>query len=126
MEALTILLIDDQPQVLRVMAEMLASDGHRMIEAGSGREALARLEAGERVDLVLTDLGMPGMTGWEVAGAIRRRWPHLPVGILTGWGEELPASQEERDTVDFLIAKPFTLRTIREAIARIRPDPPAA
>jgi CheY-like chemotaxis protein len=121
----TLLVIDDEAEVLDMLAEMLTSQGHKVLPASGGREGLARLEAGEPVDLVLTDLGMPGMTGWEVARAVKVRWPHLPVGLVTGWGEVPEALPEERRWVDFVLAKPVTLEALREATARIHPKSPA-
>jgi FixJ family two-component response regulator len=72
------------------------------------------------VDVVISDLGMPDMTGWEVATAIQERWPRLPVGLITGWGEtEITA--EERGRVNFVISKPFDKAVLRETMANIRP-----
>ena len=76
-----ILLIDDDETVLEVIGLMLVAEGHTVLPASSGRDGLARLEAGEVVDLVLTDLRMPGMNGWDVVCAVRSRWPSVRVGI---------------------------------------------
>jgi CheY-like chemotaxis protein len=73
------------------------------------------------VDLVLTDLGMPEMTGWDVARAVRQRWPGLPIGLVTGWAVALEMSDEERRGVDFVLAKPYTVETLRSALAAVRP-----
>ncbi len=120
---LKILVIDDEPEVRETLAEMLVTDGHLVSQAAGGAEGLARLgaAAGVGVDLVLTDLGMPEMTGWQVAQAIKVRWPHLPVGLITGWGEELEAFAEERRSVDVVITKPVTREALREEIAHVRP-----
>src|SRR5882724_9909374 len=64
---LKVLVIDDEPTVLEVIALMLAFDGHTVLTASNGEEGLARLAAGESVDLVLTDLMMPQINGWDVA-----------------------------------------------------------
>jgi signal transduction histidine kinase len=119
-EPLTILLIDDDAEVRAVFADMLATEGHAVIQAPGGRAALDRLARGEAVDLVLTDLGMSGMTGWEVARAVKARWPSLPVGLVTGWGERAHGTAEERSRVDFVLAKPFSPDTLRDALARVR------
>src|SRR6266852_3291911 len=66
--SLRILLIDDEPTVLDVIALMLTFDGHTVLTATNGRQGLARLEAGEVVDLVLTDLMMPELSGWRSCG----------------------------------------------------------
>jgi CheY-like chemotaxis protein len=68
------------------------------------------------VDLVLTDLGMPGMTGWEVARVIKSRWPLLPVGLITGWGsQDVPAA--DRGLIVGTVAKPFAPEALSALIA---------
>ncbi|MDP3908900.1 MAG: ATP-binding protein [Gemmatimonadales bacterium] len=114
--SLRILLIDDQEEVREVVADMLRSLGHSVVVAPGGIEALALLHAGETVDMVLTDLGMPGMTGWDVARAVKERWPRLPVGLLTGWGEHVAGAAGAPDLISGLSAKPATLETLRALI----------
>jgi len=115
---LRILLVDDEPDVRLAVADMLAEDGHAVAAVGAGRAALMRLERGEPYDLVLTDLGMPDMTGWDVARAIKARWPKLPVALITGW-QESARSDDERRAVDMTIAKPVTFETLRALVARV-------
>jgi signal transduction histidine kinase len=115
---LKILVIDDETAVRRVVADMLAGQGHKVFQAADGREGLDCLER-EPVDLILTDLGMPGMTGWDVARAAKARWPSLPVGLITGWGEEPMSKPEERATADFVLAKPITVERLRAALAHV-------
>jgi CheY-like chemotaxis protein len=111
-----ILIVDDEDEVRSLMADMLASQGHEVLQAGCGRDAISLLEGGAKVDLVLTDLGMPGMTGWEVAQVIRSRWPLLPVGLVTGWGsQDVPAA--DRGLVIGTIAKPFAPEALSALIA---------
>ncbi|HEV8586779.1 MAG TPA: ATP-binding protein [Methylomirabilota bacterium] len=117
---LTILIVDDEPTVLEALGDTLVEDGHTVLRAGGGRDALALLDGGERVDLVITDLGMPGMTGWELARALRTRWPDLPVGLISGWSSA-DFSAEEASHVAFVVAKPYTLGALRTALAPFRP-----
>jgi signal transduction histidine kinase len=119
--ALRILVIDDEPTVREALADSLAEDGHAVLQAASGAEGLAHLAGGATVDVVVTDLGMPEMTGWDVARAVRTRHPGLPVGLITGWAVALEISAEERRGVDFLIAKPYTVEALRAALAGIQP-----
>ena len=118
---LRILIIDDELAVREALADSLAEDGHAVIQAASGPEGLAHLADGVTVDVVVTDLGMPEMTGWDVARAVRTRHPGLPVGLVTGWAVALEISDEERQGVDFLIAKPYTIEALRAAFASIQP-----
>jgi CheY-like chemotaxis protein len=115
--ALLVLVVDDEPQVREVVADLLAADGHLAWEAAGGAAALAILEGGTMPDLVLTDLGMPGMTGWKVAAAIKARWPAVSVGLMTGWGDDVEATLEERAAVDFILPKPVTLDALRAALS---------
>ena len=118
---LRILIIDDELSVREALADSLAEDGHAVIQAASGPEGLARLADGITVDVVVTDLGMPEMTGWDVARAVRTRYPGLPVGLVTGWAVALEISDEERRGVDFLIAKPYSMEALRAAFTTIEP-----
>ena len=112
-----ILIIDDEEEVRSMLVDMVASEGHDVLQAGSGREALALLEGGVAVDLVLTDLGMPGMTGWEVARAVRSRWPGLAVGLVTGWGDRLDVPAADRELIIGTVAKPVARAALRVLIA---------
>ena len=114
---LRVLLVDDEPEVRTALADMLCASGHTAFQAAGGKEALAWLDAGQPVDLVLTDLGMPGMTGADVARAVRGRWPHLRIGLMTGWDETEGLVGEASAVVDFVIAKPFKLSALLEAYA---------
>jgi CheY-like chemotaxis protein/anti-sigma regulatory factor (Ser/Thr protein kinase) len=119
--SLRILVVDDEREVRDVVAEILATQGHEVVQAAGGPEGLACLERDESFDLVLTDLGMPGMTGWEVARAVKARRPSVRVGLLTGWGEEPAAKPEDRAAADFVLAKPITVDGLRAAVASLRP-----
>jgi CheY-like chemotaxis protein len=115
--ATKILLIDDDEAVLGVVALMLTVEGHAVMVASSGRDGLARLEAGESVDLVLTDLNMPDMDGWAVMRAVRSRWPSVRVGIQSGSLEKV---SDEHELPDLLLAKPVSLEDLRKAIGWLR------
>jgi CheY-like chemotaxis protein len=98
--------VDDDPRLLRALTDLLEAHGHSVTSAASGAAALTTFDPGF-VDLVVTDLGMPGMTGWEVAAEVKSRAPHLPVFLLTGWGERVAADDRSR-FVDRVIAKPVS------------------
>lgn len=115
------LLIEDDAVVRQVVADLLGILGHTVLQAAGGPEGLARLEAGESVDLVLTDLRMPEMSGWDVVKAIKLRWSQLPIGLITGTPEALA---QGRELVDLVIGKPVTLARLREAISGVRPVVP--
>jgi PAS domain S-box-containing protein len=118
LEPLRILVVEDEPEVLDVVRAMLASAGHTVVSAASGREALELFER-EPVDVVVTDLGMPGMTGLALAEEVKRRRP-VPVLLLTGWADELDATHARY--VDVLLAKPATRERHVGGLAKAMPD----
>jgi GAF domain-containing protein/CheY-like chemotaxis protein len=115
-----ILVVDDEPAVRLVLAALLKDDGHEVTQAASGQEALERC-ARERFDLVLSDLSMPRMSGWEFATACRERFPTLPVALITGWGDRLDPALLERHGVRFVLAKPFEAKEVSRLIAQVLP-----
>jgi PAS domain S-box-containing protein len=123
LEPLRVLAVEDEPEVLDVVRAMLVAAGHTVVSAASGREALELFEH-EPVDVVVTDLGMPGMTGLALAQELKRRRP-VPVVLLTGWADELES--EATPHIDVLMAKPITrerlLSGLAQAVpARVRPS----
>ena len=111
-----ILLIDDDDIVLETVSLLLSSEGHTVIPVTSGREAIALLEGGELVDLVLTDLHMPDMNGWDIIRAVRARWPTIHVGLNSGSLDELPHGHEP---LDLILRKPVTLPELNAAISHL-------
>ncbi|MBI3637566.1 MAG: response regulator, partial [Candidatus Rokubacteria bacterium] len=113
-----VLVIDDDPAVRSVLGAMLEDAGHQAVVAADGHEGLERC-AEEPVDLVLTDISMPKLSGWDVAAACRERFPLLPVGLITGWGDRLDPTQLDRHGIRFVIAKPFEQDDILRQIALV-------
>jgi CheY-like chemotaxis protein len=111
---LSILLVDDEDLVRFATGEMLSELGHRVVDVGSGAEALTQLANGLDVDVVVTDYKMPRMDGAELARQIRERWPSLPVLIITGY---TGISDESLDLPR--LAKPFGQAEIASALASL-------
>jgi CheY-like chemotaxis protein len=80
-----VLLVDDDDQVRATLVDLLESVGHEVSAARSGAEALAAYEVG-RFEVVVTNLGMAGMNGWEVSERVRALDPHVAILLITGWG----------------------------------------
>jgi signal transduction histidine kinase len=110
---LSVLLVDDDPMVLASTADMLQELGHGVLEADGAVRALERVQQGAAVDLVVTDYGMPGMSGTELTAALRRLRPRLPVILATGYGEVPEAPP--RDVTS--LRKPFAQEVLGAAIA---------
>lgn len=112
-----ILVIEDEDFVRSVLSRTLGQAGHRVTLAEDGEKGVRLFKEG-RFDMVLTDLGMPGMSGWEVCRLIKTISPHTPVGMITGWGTQIGQSKMEKYGLDFYISKPFDLNQILNAVAQ--------
>ena len=115
-----VLVIDDEPHVREILAEILRVQKHEVVEAALGVEGLIRFREGS-FDLVMTDLAMPGMSGWQVAQAIKAERPEVPVVLVTGWGVEVPPDQLRQNGVDRVMTKPFRFEDVRDVVASFRP-----
>ena len=117
-----ILLVDDDPSLLKLLSLRLNASGYEISTASSGEEALKQLS--DRIDLVLTDLRMEGMDGIELFQAIERKYPQLPVVIMTAHGTIPDAINATKQGVFSFLTKPFEsqelLETVQQAI-RLQP-----
>lgn len=119
----TILLVDDDPAVLRVLAMLLRQAGYEVEKALSAREALPLVEGGA-IDLVLTDLRMPGRDGMKFLGDIKARWPDIPVVMLTAHGNVEDAVAAMKLGATEFLQKPFEKEEILFVVEKVlaRPD----
>ncbi len=120
-----ILLVDNDPQVLSILGEMLKDAGHHVLPVPSGPEAL-RVFVPTGFDLVITNVGMPEMSGWDVAEQLRARDPNVPVIFITGWGlQEEDQARCRRLGITALLFKPVPPpelhRKVQVALASARP-----
>jgi len=117
-QAARILLVDDDPRLLVVLSDTLQACGHAVTTASKGEEALEVFHPSKH-DVVITDLGMPRMNGWEVAERVKAVSPDTPVFLLTGWGEGV-AAHEGSQFVDRVVAKPVSAEALMEQLAELR------
>ncbi|MBI3977455.1 MAG: GAF domain-containing protein [Chloroflexi bacterium] len=115
---LHVLVVDDEPLVRRVVEEYLHIDHHAVETAGGGVEALEKLQSGS-FDLVVTDRAMPGMSGDQLAVAVKEHSPDTRVIMLTGFGNLMQASGESPRGVDGVVGKPVTLAALRQMVAAV-------
>jgi len=114
-----ILVVDDHPDIRRLIHDMLAPLGHEVVGAASGRTALRRLSEG-RYDALVTDYRMPGMTGAELIERLREERRRPPALLMTGVVDEvLEAWLKARPDVG-LLYKPFGSRDLVRALARLK------
>ncbi|MGB9629677.1 MAG: response regulator [Thermodesulfobacteriota bacterium] len=112
----TILIIDDDERVRSLLRDILLFGGYQVVEASDGKSGTKYIEKGGLVDMVMTDLGMPEMNGWEVVRWIKERAPKIPVALVTGWGVNLDEDKIRESGVDWIIAKPFQVHEILETV----------
>jgi len=111
-----ILVIDDEEHVREILSKILTRAKYQVVVAENGERGIELFRKG-KFDMVLTDLGMPEMSGWEVCRAIKKINPHLPVGMITGWGAGIDRPQMEENRLDFVISKPFDSEEVLNQIA---------
>jgi signal transduction histidine kinase/ActR/RegA family two-component response regulator len=120
-----ILVVDDEPGIRSLVTILLERDGHTVEAAEDGRRALARF-AEAPFDVVITDRAMPELNGDHVAAGIKEQSSGTPVIMLTGFADVMLATGEQPAQVDAVLSKPFTLGSLRQAIASVSPGPGAA
>jgi len=111
-----ILIVDDEPEIVRGLEDNLRFDGYQTAAATNGQEALALALTGAP-DLILLDIMMPRMSGWDVCRALREKGIEVPVIMLTARGEEVDRVRGLELGADDYVTKPFSLR---ELLARVR------
>jgi len=120
-----ILIVDDDPLIIRSLRNILEEDGHLVVTANGGQEGidvmLAALQRNEQFAVVITDLGMPYINGRQVASAVKRIFPNTPVILLTGWGQRLVTEDDIPADVDRVLNKPPKLRELRTTLAELVP-----
>jgi len=115
---LRILVVEDEPLVREVLSVYLAEDKHEVTVAENGRDGLEKYQSGT-FDLVMTDRAMPEMNGDELAQEIKKLNSQQPILLLTGFGDLMSGAGEQPAGVDLVVSKPFTLTTLRNAIAKV-------
>jgi PAS domain S-box-containing protein len=123
-----VLVVDDEPEILSVLREALERSGHEVVTAASGTEGIEKSRSGT-FDVVLSDLGMGDVSGWDVAKAVRRNGTRKPVlGLVTGWGATISEDLVKSHGVQFVIAKPFDVEDLVSKVNQAiesRPSNPA-
>jgi CheY-like chemotaxis protein len=101
--------VDDDPMVVNIVEKILMSGGFKAVSASSGPQALNLLSAMPEVDLLLTDVAMPVMTGVELAGAVRKLRPELPIVLMSGYSD---GRERHAACASALLQKPFSTRQL--------------
>ena len=108
--SIAVLLVEDEPIVRMLTVEMLSDQGYTVLEAHSGRSGLSIVESGARIDLLITDVGLPGgMDGRQLANAVRQQRPDLKVLFTTGYAESAWLGNVRKEQGMEIMIKPFSM-----------------
>ncbi len=110
-----ILVVDDSEEVREVLRELLSRHGYTVVTSPDGESGLVELES-RTFDLAMVDLGLPGISGLEVANRLKARWPSTQVALMTGYGDRMGPEDAHAKGVDFVLAKPFSLDQLRSVV----------
>ncbi|HWN08390.1 MAG TPA: ATP-binding protein [Pyrinomonadaceae bacterium] len=120
-EKMRVMVVDDEFAVREVLREALEAEGCEVVVAESGERALQLYDAADgKLDIVFTDIGMPEMSGWELAREIRNRSETIPLAIVSGWADAISCDDRQAISADWVIAKPFDIGTIAEIAAEVK------
>lgn len=111
-------MVDDDPAVRDVLISFLTADGHTAVAAAGGDEALEALRAAS-YDVTLVDRAMPGMSGIELAAAIKRHTPSQRIIMVSGFGDIMSATGEQAPAVDLLLTKPIRREDLARALTTV-------
>lgn len=113
----SILLVEDEPQIIMVAKMLLNALGFSVFEAANGEEALELYQKNsEYITLVVTDIGMPIMNGYELFRELKKLNPELPIIISSGFGDEVTTSQIPREDIAGMLSKPYNFDQLREVL----------
>ena len=113
-----LLLVEDDPEILNLLRDMLRFKGHRVVAVSDGEKALELIDS-TNFDLVLTDLGMPVVSGWEIAKRTKEKHPKTPVVMITGWGAQYEDAELSGRGVDLMLAKPLSWDKLLNSIEKL-------
>ncbi|MFZ3212920.1 MAG: response regulator [Terriglobales bacterium] len=116
-----LLVVDDEPSIRDLMQTSLSMEGYEVLVAKDGFDALAQMR-GALPDLILTDLKMPNMSGFELLSVVRRRFPQIPTIAISGEFE--PAAEELGVLADVFLAKPHTPKELYAKVAALLAEAP--
>jgi two-component system response regulator AtoC len=114
-----ILVVDDEQFVRTLLATVLGRHGHEVVAVCDAEQALAALSASREFDLMLTDVVMPGMDGFDLLRRVRSAYPHIKVIVLTGFARKQSISDFLLYGADEYLSKPFQVHELVAAVDRV-------
>ena len=113
-----ILIVEDEEDVRQLLSDILTSGEHEVEVAANGTEGIKMFEQGS-FDMVFTDLGMPDMSGWEVAKKIKDINGKVPIVLVTGWNVEIQDDKKKNYDVNIVIQKPFQVNQVLSSVQAV-------
>lgn len=117
--SLSLLVIEDEESIRCLLASILGMEGHRVRLACKATDGLVLFDS-DPGDVVITDLGLPDQSGWDVARHVKSVKPETPVIMITGWGYTAPDEELRRRGVDGVLHKPFEFDELLAMIDKAR------
>ena len=115
------MVVDDEPDILFTVGQVLETCGYEVIKAKDGKECIEILnQMGEKPDLVLLDIMMPEISGWDVAAKIKENpdWKEIPIVFLTAKGDTMSVGMGNLAAVDYIV-KPFDIKDLKERVDKV-------
>lgn len=116
-EYVKILVVDDEPMMRNLLLKILESEGYKITLAASALEALDRLNE-NRFDLMLSDIKMPGMNGFELLEEVKKKWTDMAVIVMTGYGDAYTIKEALLKGADEYLSKPFKSHEVSLIVER--------
>jgi two-component system response regulator AtoC len=113
-----VLVIDDDPAMRTVLRDFLERDGHRVLEAANGSDGIVLVQS-EQIDVVILDKEMPGISGLDLLAMLGRRYPSIPVILITAFGGPHVAEEARQRGALLYVEKPFRVATIVQTVQRL-------
>ena len=113
-----ILIVDDEPALLTLLTEILKQQGYHILSANNGEEALKVLEAND-IDLMLSDIVMPDMDGFQLASIVQKKYPSIIIQLVSGFSDEINSDNVDKNLKDNMLAKPLTQQVILERVRKL-------
>ena len=116
----TVLVVDDEPTLRMLISDVLEENGYKILTAPNGAAALSHLRSGVPIDLLITDVGLPGgMNGRQLAGEARKHRPDLKVLFITGFAENAAIGHGHLDPGMEIMTKPFEITSLAEKVKQL-------
>lgn len=113
-----VLWVDDEKVIRNMGKDLLETLKHSADVAASGEEALSLLR-NNRYDLMITDVGMPNMSGWQLAKRIKGNYPEMKVAVVTGWGADVSNEEKEKHGVGYVLGKPIDMDQLKHMVGEV-------